>query len=77
MNSIERVKAAIHFKGPDRVPVWKAGLGDVLHLFPLPAKAWKPGHAENEYGLFPFIGVDEFMKLRLWKWDRPTWAREP
>jgi uroporphyrinogen decarboxylase len=77
MNSIERVKAAIHFKGPDRVPVWKAGLSDVMYLFPLPPKSWNPGYAENEQGLFPFMGGDDFLKLRFWTWDRPDWARDP
>jgi len=77
MNSIERVKAAMRFTGPDRVPVWKAGLGDVFPMPMLPSKLWRPGHAEYEKGLFPYTSADEIIKLRLWKWHRPDWAKAP
>ena len=77
MNSIERVKAAVYFKKPDRVPVWKAGLADVLPLAMLPSKHWQPGQKENERGLFPFTGDDLVIKLRLWRWRRPDWAQAP
>jgi len=75
MNSIERVQAALRFQCPDRVPVWKAGLGDVLPLPMLPAKSWQPGHAPHERGLFPFVGDDTVVRWRLWRWRRPEWAR--
>ncbi len=77
MNSIERVKAALHFGGPDRVPVYRAGLGDVLPLVMLPPKRWRPGHAEDEEGLFPYIGDEQFVRLGLWKWQKPAWAKAP
>lgn len=74
MNSIERVKAAIHFQKPDRVPVWKAGPADVLPLLMVPSGSWRPGFAPHEQGLFPFTGDDKLIKYRLWKWKRPDWA---
>jgi len=77
MNSIERVKAAIHFKGPDRVPVFKAGPGDVLPMLMMPSRYWRPGHAEHEHGLFPYHGDDIAVKTGLWRWKKPEWAKAP
>ncbi len=77
MNSIQRVKAAIHFTGPDRVPVFIPGLADVAPLVPLPPKKWRPGYAEDEEGLFPYIGDDLFVRFGLWRWKRPKWAKAP
>ena len=77
MNSIDRVKAAIRFKGPDRLPVYRSGLGDVLPMAMLPSRRWRPGQAEHERGLFPYHQDDMVMKLGLWRWKRPWWARAP
>lgn len=80
MNSIERVKASMRFAQPDRVPVWSANRllsGDVFHLLMVPSKSWRPGHVEYEEGLFPFTGVDELIRLRQWKWQKPSWANTP
>ncbi len=77
MNSIERVKAAIYFDCPDRVPVYRVGLGDVFPMAHLPAKNWRPGHAEHEHGLFPFHSDDLVIKLGIWRWDKPEWAKAP
>jgi hypothetical protein len=77
MNSIQRVKAAIHFTGPDRVPVFIPGLADVAPLVSLPPKRWRPGHAEGEEGLFPYVGDDLFVRFGLWRWKRPKWAKGP
>ncbi len=77
MNPIERVRAAIHFENPDRVPVYKAGLGDILPMAMLPPKSWQPGHAEHERGLFPFHSDDMVIKLGLWRWRKPDWAKSP
>lgn len=65
MNSIERVKAAIHFRKPDRVPVYKAGLGDVFPMVMMPSKNWQPGHTADEKGLFPFHYDDMWIKFGL------------
>jgi len=75
MNSIQRVKAAIHFQNPDRVPVYNPGLGDVFPMVMLPSKKWQPGHAEYEHGLFPFHLDDRWIELDLYKWKRPEWAK--
>jgi hypothetical protein len=77
MNSIERVKAALRFKGPDRAPVWKAGVADVLPLAPMPAREWRPGWADNERGRYPYLNGADLVKYRLWRWDAPEWARGP
>jgi hypothetical protein len=75
MNSIERVKRAVGFKTPDRVPVWSFGLDDVFHMFMLPPKSWQPGHAGHEKGLFPYMPDEKVLKLHLWKWDKPEWVK--
>jgi len=71
MNSVERVNAAIYFSGPDKVPVINFGKAnsDVFPLVTLPSKDWKPGHAEDEIGLFPHFSIFE--------WETPEWARDP
>jgi len=76
INSIERVKAAINFKGPDKVPVWKFGSGSDLYILAnLPSVNWRPGHDDVEKGLFPHTGNDLVIKYGLWKWDKPEWAK--
>jgi hypothetical protein len=69
MNSKERVKAALSFNDPDRVPVFDRISGDV---FPLPithSAHWKPGWDDIEEGLFPYI-------RGFFDWDRPDWAKD-
>ena len=68
MNSKERVKVALSFNDPDKVPVFNMVSGDV---FPLPithSKQWNPGWNENEESLFPHI-------RGIFSWDRPEWAK--
>lgn len=65
----------MRFQRPDRVPVWKAGLGDVLPLPMIPPASWQPGHIPEERGLFPFVGDDHLIQWRLWRWRRPEWAK--
>jgi uroporphyrinogen-III decarboxylase len=77
LNSIERVKAALNFKAPDKVPVWKFTSGsDVYVLGSLPDKNWQPGNYENEKGLFPHV-PDILLRFGLWNWDKPEWAKDP
>jgi len=68
MNSLERVKAAIHFKKPDQAPIINLIFGDAIMLPIIPSKKWRPGWLEGEEGLFPHVG-------RNYKWDRPDWAK--
>ena len=70
MNSFERVKAALHFQNPDKVPVFNLVMGDILPLPVIHSRKWRPGWAENEHGLFPHV-------IRGYKWDRPDWAKKP
>ena len=79
MNSIERVKAALNFEGPDKVPIWKLGRqeGDVFTMIRIPSKKWQPGHHENEKGLFPHPNIDFIIHTNLWTWDKPNWAIDP
>jgi len=70
MNPIERVKAALHFKKPDKVPVFNLVAGDVLPLPLIHSENWKPGWKKGEENLFPHIPIGH-------KWDRPKWAKKP
>jgi hypothetical protein len=74
LKSLERVKAALHFTGPDKVPVWKIGSGDVFGMAMVPSEKWKPGHSEDEQGLFPHAFDDIVVQSGLWKWEKPNWA---
>lgn len=67
MNSIERVKAAIYFNNPDRVPTYNLVSGDLLPLPMVMPKNWRPGWGEGEEGLFPYV-------RGAYNWERPEWA---
>ncbi len=67
MNSKKRVKAAIYFNTPDRVPIFNKISGDVFPLLISYSKNWKPGWNEGEEDLFPHIrGISN--------WNRPNWV---
>lgn len=79
MKPVERVRAALHFSRPDRVPVMNfMGLfnmllkNDVYPVNVMPPKTWQPGWAEDEIGLFP-----HFEYPLGWKWQVPKWVKEP
>ncbi|MBD3254194.1 MAG: hypothetical protein GF383_03835 [Candidatus Lokiarchaeota archaeon] len=74
MNSIERVKRALNFNKPDKVPVWKPGSGDVFVMIMVPSENWQPGHIRDEYGLFPHPSDEAIIRARLWEWKKPEWA---
>jgi uroporphyrinogen decarboxylase len=61
MNGRERLKRAIEFKGPDRVPlpIW-----DLFPLFHLPPMSWQP---EEPY--YPYVHPAA-IRLRLWRSKR-------
>ncbi len=68
MNSKERVKAALHFNKPDKVPTFNLIAGDVFPVPVISSKEWKPGWNVGEENLFPHV--------RGWyNWDRPDWAK--
>jgi len=70
LNSIERVRAALNFKSPDKVPIWKfSQKSDIYTLASLPSKNWQPGHNENETGLFPH--VNEYL-IKYHRLDIPS-----
>jgi hypothetical protein len=71
MNSKERVKRALTFNKPDRVPIFNPPADDVFALLSMPSKSWQP----NEKGVFPHI--DGFTtRVSNYKWKRPEWAEE-
>jgi uroporphyrinogen-III decarboxylase len=76
MNSIERVKAALNFNSPDRIPVANFMLptgiftGDVAPLPLVPSKSWRPGWGEGEERLFPHSDLTS-------RWNKPEWAKDP
>jgi len=81
MKPIERVKAALHFSVPDRIPIIDFSSltsvffkSDVYPLIALPSKHWQPGWNEGEEGLFPHITVD---LVRGYKWREPEWVKDP
>ncbi|MBD3353639.1 MAG: hypothetical protein GF364_19300 [Candidatus Lokiarchaeota archaeon] len=77
MNSIERVKAALHFTQPDKVPIFKVGLPtDIFPTVMLPSKKWHPGHTTQERGLFPHPADDILYKIRVRRWKKPKWAKK-
>lgn len=67
MNSIERVKAAIHFENPDKVPVFDFP-GDMAFLPLTPSNNWQPGWGDDKE-IFPH---DSFGS---WKWQEPDWVK--
>ena len=69
MLRVDRVKAAITFNNPDKVPIFNLISGDVLPLLLTTSKRWKPGWNEGEEGLFPHIRGS-------YNWDRPDWAKK-
>ncbi len=69
MNSKERVKAALRFNNPDKVPVFNQAAGDAFPIIITPSKSWKPGWNEGEEGLFPHIRGS-------YRWERPPWAQD-
>jgi len=76
MNSVERVKAALHFSGPDKVPLFTPGLGsDVLGFFMIHPNSWQPGHTAEETNLFPHPINNLLFSSRLYRWSKPIWAK--
>ena len=67
MNSRERVKAALYFNNPDRVPFWHMVGGDIIPLPLTYSENWRPGMNEGEERLFPHV-------RGYFNWDRPDWA---
>ena len=61
MTGRERMKRAIHFRGPDRVPV---SFKDVFPLFMLPPESFQPPEPYYPY-IHPWI-----IKARLWRSKR-------
>ncbi len=79
MKPVDRVKAALHFSKPDRIPVFNLmGLynlifkNDVYPMNVMPPKSWQPGWAADEVGMFP-----HFVLPLGWKWNEPEWVKQP
>ena len=68
MKSKERVKAALHFKNPDKIPVFNVLKGDIASLLIGTSKSWTPGWRSIEKGLFPY-GISPNS------WERPDWTQ--
>ena len=71
MNSKERVKAAIRFQNPDKVPTFNLVSGDIYPLPVTHSESWQPGWNEGEEDLFPHI------RTGYPNWKRPEWAKNP
>ena len=72
MNRRERVKRAITYNKPDRVPKFKIPFGDTSFLFNIPQYNWQP----TEKNVYPYFMSDIIRKLRLYRWRRPAWAHK-
>lgn len=79
MKPVDRVRAALHFLKPDRIPVFNLmGLinlifkNDVYPMNVMPPKKWQPGWSEDEIGLFPHFNLP-----LGWKWKQPDWVNAP
>lgn len=75
MNGYERVKRAIEFEGPDRVPknYYHPLKGDVIPVGVIPPSNWQPPEPYYPFGVLP-----ELIKLRIWRPGRPlpkNWQR--
>jgi len=79
MNSKERVKRAIEFRNPDRVPymgtntIMGALTSDVFPIAPFPNKDWQPRDSPPNYPHIEPI----LMKLGLYNWDTSKWNPPP
>lgn len=76
MNSLDRVKSALHFSGPDRAPIFKVGLPtDIIPTVMLPSRKWQAGWKDGENDLFPHPPDDILYKLHARIWKKPEWAK--
>ena len=76
MNSIERVKAALHFSGPDKVPRFTTRINtDVYGFFMVHSNKWQPGHTPEEKSIFPHPIDNLIFRSRLYRWKKPDWAK--
>jgi hypothetical protein len=69
MNSFELVRAALKFRNPEHIPIFKDVSGDVCPLILTVSKNWKPGWNVGEEGLFPHVRIP-------FKWDKPEWVEK-
>ncbi|MHA1277955.1 MAG: uroporphyrinogen decarboxylase family protein [Candidatus Helarchaeota archaeon] len=70
LKSKERVKRALTFNTPDRIPEFRSAFGDVFPLFNLPTKKWQP----NEINVYPWYITPLIRKLKIHRWKKPSWA---
>jgi hypothetical protein len=69
VNSKERVKAALQFAQPDKVPTFNLVVGDVYPVFTTHSSNWNPGWNKGEEDLFPHL------RSGYESWKRPDWAK--
>ncbi len=79
MKPLDRVRAALHFSNPDRIPIMNyMGLfnlifnNDVYPMNVMPPKTWQPGWPDDQVGLFPHFDLP-----LGWKWKKPEWVKDP
>ena len=78
MNSLGRVKAALHFAGPDKVTLFVPSLkSDVFGYFMVHPNSWQPGYYPQEQDLFPHPINNLIFYSRLYRWKKPNWAKVP
>ena len=72
MNGRERVRRAIKFNKPNKVPQYNLAFADVFPMLNIPSKNWQP----DEKNIYPHLPDDIIRKLRIYKWKRPEWAKK-
>ncbi len=81
MKPYERIRAAIHFEKPDRIPIWDISsfkkllfTCEIVMGSALPPKSWQPGWRESEIGVFPHWEGEDYFPFN---WKEPDWVKDP
>lgn len=70
MNSKERVKRALNFESPDRIPVFYSAFGDIFPLLAMESNKWQP----QEENVYPWYLSPWIRQFKIHRWKRPSWA---
>lgn len=70
MRGSERVRRAIYFEEPDKIPKYDLAFADVFPMLSMPSNKWQP----NEKDVYPHLQDDFIRKLRIYRWKKPDWA---
>ncbi|MBD3226558.1 MAG: hypothetical protein GF329_00055 [Candidatus Lokiarchaeota archaeon] len=72
MRGSERVRRAIHFRNPDKIPIYDLAFADVFPMISMPSRKWQT----SEKNVYPHLQDDFIRLLRIYKWRKPEWAMQ-